>query len=195
MTIIADKRAEFEELVAALMRQTKIERPRAEGIIRANRPELAAAVDAAAKAPAEVRVLPNSSSADEGRADPPPGFRRDPNIDEDEEQAEVSTLFRAYGAVVLNTSQKRPSKVAPGMADLIVFFPARGFALWWEVKRQVGGEQRPDQAKFEEHCRACGWTYRLGDRFDAARYLLNLGIAEPGDGPCGILPALSNATP
>lgn len=179
---------EFEQLVLELMRKTGVGRTKAEAVIRANNPR----AWAAAPAP---RVVPKSINADTDRADPLGGFLRDPNIDEDEEQLKVTELFRAYGAVVLNTSQKRPSKVAPGIADLIVMFTARGFALWWEVKRQVGGEQRPDQAKFEEHCRASGWTYRLGDRFDVARYLVNLGLAEEGGGPLGIIPARAGGLP
>lgn len=139
------------------------------------------------------RVTPNAINVD-GRPDPLGGFVRNPNIDEDDEQLEVIDLFRAYGAVVRSTSQKRRSKLAIGIADLIVMFPTHGFALWWETKRQVGGEQRPDQAVFEADCRASGWTYRLGDRYDAARYLVNLGLAEGGDGPCGITP-IARSTP
>jgi hypothetical protein len=179
---------EFERLVLELMEKTGIARARAEAVIRMNLPELWAAAPAA-------RVVPKSTPADEGRAEALGGYVRSDAIDEDEEQVEVTKLFRAYGAKVRNTSQKRPSKVAPGIADLIVMFPARGFALWWEVKRQVGGEQRPDQREFEEDCRAAGWTYRLGDRFDAARYLLNLGLAEEGDGPLGILPVRAGGLP
>lgn len=176
---------EFTGLVDQLVRQTSMERTRAEGIIRRNFPALAARLNAP-------RVVPKTTPADEGRAEPLNGFARDPNIDEDEEQEKVVELFRAYGAVVRSTSQKRPSKIALGLADLIVMFPTRGFALWWETKRQVGGEQRPDQRQFEDDCRASGWTYRLGDRYDVARYLLNLGLAEEGDGPLGIVPARSS---
>lgn len=176
---------EFTGLVDQLVRQTKMERPRAEKVIRGNFPDLAAKLDAP-------RVTPKTSAVDEGRAEPLLGLVRDPNIDEDEEQIEVAKMFRAYGAVVRSTSQKRRSKIALGIADLIVMFPARGFALWWETKRQVGGEQRPDQRQFEDDCRASGWTYRLGDRYDVARYLLNLGLAEEGDGPLGIVPARSS---
>lgn len=168
----------FEQTVLSIMRTTNVSRERAEAVARTN----GYSPDAPAVTPKSVRV--------DDREAPIGGFVRDLKIDEDEEQAEVSKLFRAYGAIVRNTSQKRPSKVAPGIADLIVMFPnyyRGGFALWWEVKRQVGGEQRPDQIQFEKDCRASGWTYRLGDRYDAARYLLNLGLAEPGDGPLGIV--------
>lgn len=176
----------FDQHVDALMRQTHWpaeRRPDAEAIIRRNFPNLSPETKAAA------RVVPKSTPVDGARPDPLGGFVRDPNIDEDEEQVEVEKIFRAYGAVVYRTSQKRPSKVSRGIADLIVMFPARGFSLWWETKRQVGGHQRPDQAQFEKDCRAGGWTYRMGDRYDVARYLLNLGLAEEGAGPLGIVPA------
>lgn len=179
---------EFETLVLELMRKTGVGREKAESVIRANNPRAWAATPAP-------RVVPKSADADAARAEPLGGLARDPNVDEDAEQIEVERLFRAYGAVIYRTSQKRPSKVSRGIADLIVMFPARGFALWWETKRQVGGEQRPDQIQFEKDCRAAGWTYRLGDRFDAARYLLNLGLAEEGGGPLGILPARAQALP
>lgn len=179
---------EFDSLVSQLMRVASItDRSRAEAIIAKQRPELVAKK-------AE-RVAPKSVGVDDARAEPLAGFERDPNIEEDEEQIEVVRIFRAYGATVRSTSQKRPSKVAPGIADLIVMFPARGFALWWEVKRQVGGEQRPDQIEFEKDCRASGWTYRLGDRYDVARYLINIGLADEGDGPLGIVPARPGGLP
>lgn len=113
---------------------------------------------------------------------------KDASILEKAEQKAIADLFRAYGFTVRSLSQSRASKQAPGLADLIVMHPGRGVALWWETKRQVGGVQSPDQVEFEADCRACGWAYRLGDRFDAARYLVNLGLAEGGDGPCGIVP-------
>lgn len=170
----------FEEKVAAVMRAASCPRESAIAAVRLNFPGLETQGDVP-------RVTPNSVSVDD-RPDPIGGFTRDPNVDEDVEQLEVIDLLRAYGAVVRSTSQKRRSKLAVGIADLIVMFPTRGFALWWETKRQVGGEQRPDQVQFEADCRASGWTYRLGDRYDVARYLVNLGLAEGGDGPCGIVP-------
>jgi hypothetical protein len=173
--------SEWESIVVGIMRSASVGRARAEEVARLNFPNLAPGTPTP-------RVEPKMLDVD-GRPAPIGGFIRDPNIDEDEEQVEVETMFRAYGAVVYRTSQKRPSKVSRGIADLIVMFPTRGFSLWWETKRQVGGKQRPDQVQFERDCRAGGWTYRLGDRYDVARYLLNLGLAEEGDGPLGIVPA------
>jgi hypothetical protein len=120
-------------------------------------------------------------------------FALDPDVIEKEEQAKIAELAKAYGFVVRSTSQARPSKITVGLADLILMRPGEGhngFALWWETKRQVGGVQSPDQAAFERDCRACGWTYRLGHRYDFARYLLQIGLAAEGDGPCGIIPTV-----
>ncbi len=170
--------SEWEATVRSIMSAARIDRARAEEVARRNFPTLA---------PSSPRVVPKTIAVD-GRPEPIGGFVRDPNIDEDEEQAEIADLFRAYGATVRSTSQKRRSRIALGIADLIVMFPARGFSLWWETKRQVGGVQLPDQVEFENDCRSSGWTYRLGDRYDVARYLVNLGLAEEGDGPLGITP-------
>lgn len=121
-------------------------------------------------------------------APPPADVVKDESILEKKEQQAIIDQFRAYGFKVRNISQPRATKQAPGIGDLIVMHIARGIALWWEVKRQVGGRLSPDQVEFEDDCRACGWTYRSGDRYDAARYLVNLGMAEGGDGPNGITP-------
>lgn len=156
----------FDELVGQIMRATNVSRERAIEVARMNRPELAAeAGRAMAKIVLDARIL------------------------ERKEQAEIAKMARAYGFKVRNLSQYRPSKVSTGIADLILIHEARGIGLWWETKRQVGGEQSEDQREFESDCRLVGWTYRIGHRYDFARYLLNLGLAEPGAGTCGIVPA------
>lgn len=157
--------SDFDALVMSIMRATNVDRPRAISIAKANRPDLAEQAAAA-----EAKIV------------------RDASILEKEEQAFVANMARAYGFKVRSTSQYRPSKVATGIGDLILVHRARGIGLWWETKRQVGGVQSEDQAEFESDCRLVGWTYRLGDRYDFARYLLNLGLAEPGAGTCGIVP-------
>lgn len=172
----------FESKVQAVMTAASVEREKAIAVVRANFPGLEGE-------PSAPRVEPKSIGFVHMEPIPIGGYVRNPDIDEDEEQVKIEEMFRAYGAVVYRTSQKRPSKVSRGIADLIVMFPTRGFSLWWETKRQIGGKQRPDQAQFERDCRDGGWTYRLGDRYDVARYLLNLGLAEEGDGPLGIVPA------
>lgn len=163
------KVSEFDVLVSSIMSATGADRNRAIEVAKMNRPDLA---EEAAKA--EAKII------------------RDASILEREEQAFVAKMARAYGFKVRSLSQYRPSKVSTGIADLILVHPTyyRGaFGLWWETKRQVGGVQSEDQKEFESDCRLAGWTYRIGDRFDFARYLLNLGLAEPGPGTCGIVPA------
>lgn len=157
--------SEFDVMVSAIMARTSCDRAKAIQVAKMNRPDLAEQAAAA-----EAKIV------------------RDARILEREEQEEIAKMARAYGFKVRSTSQYRPSKVATGIGDLILVHRARGIGLWWETKRQVGGEQSPDQQEFESDCRLVGWTYRLGDRFDFARYLLNLGLAEPGAGTCGIVP-------
>lgn len=157
--------SEFDSLVASIMATTGCDRAKAIQVAKMNRPHLAA--EAAAT---EAKIV------------------RDARILEREEQAFIAKMARGYGFKVRNLSQYRPSKVSTGIADMILIHEARALGLWWETKRQVGGEQSDDQREFESDCRLVGWTYRMGDRFDFARYLLNLGLAEAGAGTCGIVP-------
>lgn len=155
---------EFDELVAAIMSSTGCDRAKAVTVAKMNRPHLAAQAEASqAKIERDARIL------------------------ERDEQAYIANFARGFGFTVRNMSQYRPSKVATGIGDMILVHRAKGIGLWWETKRQVGGEQSDDQREFEADCRLVGWTYRMGDRYDFARYLLNLGLAEPGAGPCGVV--------
>ncbi len=158
----------FDRLVLAIMERTGAPREKAIEVAKQNRPDLA---DLAAASAAMME--------------------RDARVLERTEQAYIAHLAKVYGFKVRNLSQYRPSKVATGIADLILVHRARGIGLFWETKRQVGGVQSEDQIEFESDCRLAGWTYRIGDRYDFARYLLNLGLAEPGAGPCGIERAAS----
>lgn len=162
----APELSEFESLVRSIMSATDVDRAKAIQVAKMNRPELAAQAQAM-----ESKI------------------ERDARILERAEQEAIAEMARGYGFKVRSLSQYRPSKVAVGIGDLILVHRARGIGLWWETKRQVGGVQSDDQKEFEADCRLVGWTYRLGDRFDFARYLLNLGLAEPGPGTCGIVPA------
>lgn len=156
--------SEFDALVAQIMATTNRDRAWAINVAKMNRPDLVAQADASqAKIERDARIL------------------------EREEQAYIAKFAKGFGFTVRSTSQYRPSKVAEGLPDLILVHRARGIGLFWETKRQVGGKQSPEQAEFEADCRLVGWTYRMGDRFDFARYLLNLGLAEPGAGPCGVV--------
>jgi hypothetical protein len=162
--------SEFERLVGSIMVAGRCSRERAIAAVRLNRPELVPAhLVAAADADLEER-------------------RGDPSILEKREQTEIYKLFRAYGFHVRNLSQARASKQAPGLGDAWVVHRERPIAFWWESKRQVGGKLSPAQVEMRDDCARCRVAYHHGDRHDAARLLVQLGLARPGDGPCGIVP-------
>jgi hypothetical protein len=130
--------------------------------------------------------------------DSPAEIARDDKILEKAEQAAIVKLFRAYGLTVYNLSQARPSKQAPGLPDLWCM-RARdkwgnfGAAFWWESKRQVGGERSAAQIAFGELSAATNVPrlYGFGDRYDAAKFLVTIGLAvEDRNGEYGIRPAL-----
>jgi hypothetical protein len=98
---------------------------------------------------------------------------------EKREQMVITKMARVLGFTVDNTSQGRPSKVAPGLPDLWLRCVARKLAGWWETKRQVGGERSSEQVDFGNDCIACGIPYGFGDRFDFARWLQAHGIDPP----------------
>lgn len=135
--------------------------------------------------------------------DSPAEIARDDKILEKAEQAAIVKLFRAYGCTVRNLSQARASKQAPGIGDLWVTrrqriveraggrFHQPGIAFWFESKRQVGGKRSPDQVEFGEDCIESGVGYGFGDRYDAAKFLITIGLAiEDAHGEYGIRPAL-----
>src|SRR4051812_25864163 len=66
------------------------------------------------------------------------GDRPDDGALEDEHVEAGDKLVRALGGHVVRNSQKRASKVTPGVPDRIYFFPAHRRAFWWEAKRDGG---------------------------------------------------------
>lgn len=122
---------------------------------------------------------------------PDPDAERNARILEKTEQLEIVKLFRAHGCKVYSLSQARASKQSPGLPDLWVtkawtVTPIAGglphrrhLAFWWETKRQVGGKRSSAQIDFAEECIAAGVGYGFGDRYAAAQYLVDLGIAAP----------------
>lgn len=156
---------EFDSLVDSIIRTTRVSRDKAIAAAALNRPDLVPAFQAQVE--------------------------RDARVLEKAEQAEVSKLAGGFGFTVRSNSQYRPAKVSPGIPDLILIHRARGIGLFWETKRQVGGSQSTSQQEFESDCRLVGWTYRMGDRYDFVRYLLNLGLAEEGAGPYGVVPVVN----
>lgn len=103
---------------------------------------------------------------------------RDASILEKAEQLEIRKRFVVCGFEVRNTSQSRASKIAPGLPDSIITHRELPIFLFWESKRQVGGRYSPAQLDFQADCERCGITWRGGDRYDAERYLVEIGRAE-----------------
>jgi hypothetical protein len=102
---------------------------------------------------------------------------RDPKVLEKEEQTEIARMARAFGFKVDSTSQYRPAKVSGGFPDLWLVHTRLPIALWWEVKRQVGGRFSAEQLDFAANCARCGVGYGSGDRHAFAEKLIALGIA------------------
>jgi hypothetical protein len=157
----------FDEAVNAVMERIGCSRDRAELIVRAN--------------PHTFDAPPSTEPA------------KDASILEQREQLEIYKLFRAYGFKVKNLSQARASKQAPGLGDAWILHRDRPIAFWWESKRQVGGELSPAQIEMRDDCWRCGVRYYSGDRYAAADLLVQLGLAEAGNGPCGIVPIRQSA--
>ena len=95
------------------------------------------------------------------------------------EQRDITKMARAIGLRVRDQSQKRPSKVAPGIPDLIVTCNAVGFFGYWETKRQVGGVRSTSQIEFGDDCIAARIPYGFGDRYEFARWLTAHGFTPP----------------
>jgi hypothetical protein len=102
---------------------------------------------------------------------------RDAKALEKEEQSEVAKQARAFGFKVDSTSQYRPAKVSGGFPDLWLVHTRLPIALWWEVKRQVGGRFSAEQLDFAADCQRCGVGYGSGDRHAFAEKLIELGLA------------------
>ena len=102
---------------------------------------------------------------------------RDATILEKTEQGEVRKRFVPCGFKVYSLSQARAAKQTPGLGDLWIVHTVLPIALWWETKRQVGGEYSTDQRDFAAECARCGVGYGTGDRFDAEVYLIGIGRA------------------
>lgn len=107
---------------------------------------------------------------------------RDDRILEKAEQLEVVKNFQRAGFKVYSLSQSRASKQSPGLFDLWCVNVKRGVALWWDVKRQVGGELSAEQGIFRGECIECQIWQGVGDRYEVARWLVHHGFARRGPG-------------
>ena len=92
-------------------------------------------------------------------------------------QRAVVTFYRQLGCVVKSTSQARRSKVALGLPDLLVFWPARNAFWFHEVKRQ-GGKLSADQAQFKKVAEVCGIAVVVGGVHDAAFHVDRVRFGE-----------------
>jgi len=101
---------------------------------------------------------------------------------EKREQKNIVDLFKTFGAIVVNTSQARPSKITRGIPDLFVMFPIRKVAFWFEVKRVGGSKIRQlskmtvEQAHFRANVMLCGVKHYYGAFDEAKAALKELGI-------------------
>jgi hypothetical protein len=84
-------------------------------------------------------------------------------------------LYRCVGCFVASTSQYRPSHVALGLPDLLVFHAGKG-CFWFHEVKAPGGTLRPAQQRFRETAEACGLTVLVGDDDVAKAHLVALGI-------------------
>ena len=75
------------------------------------------------------------------------------------------------------TGSRRKSKQTPGLGDLWIFAP-KGWRLawWWETK---AGRAKLSEAQedFRDSCLETVVLWGSGDRYDAWRFLIQLGIA------------------
>ena len=62
--------------------------------------------------------------------------------------------------LVIDTEQNRPTRVTPGLSDLIVFWPDRR-GVWFVECKAADGKQSIDQVKFQRACEAAGVPYVL----------------------------------
>lgn len=109
-------------------------------------------------------------------------IERDERVLEKTEQGEIVKRLRVCGFIVYNLSQARASKQTPGLADLYCVHRELALALWWESKRQVGGEYSDAQREFKAHNDRCGVLCLGGDRYDVERFLVERKLAYIGAG-------------
>jgi hypothetical protein len=103
---------------------------------------------------------------------------RDAAVDEKAEQRAVWGRFTVCGFHGYWLSQARASKQTPGLPDLWFVHRIKPVALWWETKRQVGGEHSDAQIEFAAECSRAGVGYGTGDRYHAEQWLVAHGFAQ-----------------
>lgn len=118
----------------------------------------------------------------------PRAVQRDDRVAEKTEQVEVRKLFIGYGFLIYQLSQPRATKQTPGLFDLWCVHTRLPLALWFDVKRQVGGVLSSAQKEFQERTRAAGIRCESGDRYAVVELLIEMELAVRGAGAYGIEP-------
>lgn len=89
-------------------------------------------------------------------------------------ELDLVTLFEKLGCTVIRFSERRRTRITPGVADLKVYCPARGASFWMEVKT-LTGKQSDEQRAFEQLVRSCGEQYVCGGMEAALQHLRAIG--------------------
>lgn len=105
---------------------------------------------------------------------------------EKEIQHSVIRLLRLARCWVGSTSQVRPSMVALGLPDLIVFAPSpapgiQGGFCFFETKRP-GGKLSDTQEAFRDRCLQAGVRYVWGGIEEAKEWLVEVKLASRRNG-------------
>jgi hypothetical protein len=78
---------------------------------------------------------------------------------------------------VFRLSQNRRTKQTPGLGDLWCFAPMGWRLAWWWETKAGRGKLEPSQEDFRDRCLETGVLWGCGDRYDAQRFPIQLGIA------------------
>jgi hypothetical protein len=82
---------------------------------------------------------------------------------EAQQQARGIAHLRSTGWRVWRIGQKNATGTQdPGVPDVVAIHVEHGL-LWWEAKREFGGEQSAAQKGFQAACRAAGVAYVCGN--------------------------------
>ena len=103
-------------------------------------------------------------------------------------------FYRQIGCTVYSTAQARRSKIALGLPDLIVCWPARQMHWAHEVKRE-GGKLSEDQVKFRDTWLASGGRYIVGGMAEAVAFIEEIRGVRKKAGPVDADPARPRSPP
>jgi hypothetical protein len=119
-------------------------------------------------------------------------------------QSQIVQLLRSLGASVYVLGTRRPrgdyqgTAQTPGIGDLFVILPepklADGSAtgVWIECKA-TGGRLRPEQAEFQQHCRAARIPHIVGGVEEVLEFLVTGGWISAANLPHYRAPAVDSS--